>query len=318
MFIYYVIFIASSVLEAVNNACLLKKYQLKAGTSLCANVLLMIVNGILSALVPAIVLLISHEPFEITVYSLIIALATVLCAALCTFAMLKVYESGGIAIANAFYRMGFVLISCIWGILFLKETVSLQQTAGIFLMIAAILLITVKYSEGTAGSHAAGSDGDVTAHEKQEPGRHKRILWFYFLIFLSAGFVNVFTKIHQIEDTYATVNTLSFSIWIGIVRVIVFALLLMFMKWKHRQLLHLSKSAYFYASATSVLSGVCYLITLIVAAVLPLTTTTPISMGISMGLTALLPWILYREKLRKQEIAGIILSILGIFLYIGF
>ena len=54
---YYAIFIAATLLTQVNSVYIYKKYQLTAGTSLAAGMLYMITNGIVSAIVPAAVIL---------------------------------------------------------------------------------------------------------------------------------------------------------------------------------------------------------------------------------------------------------------------
>ena len=53
---YYAMFIAATLVTQVNSVYIYKKYQLTAGTSLPASVLYMIINGIVSAIVPAIVI----------------------------------------------------------------------------------------------------------------------------------------------------------------------------------------------------------------------------------------------------------------------
>lgn len=309
MLAYYLLLIISAALGAVNNVCLMKRYQTTAGTGLSASVLLMIINGIFSALVAVPVLLVSHEPFQATPYSLAMALVTVLCAAVSTLSMLKAYETGQIAIANIFSVMGSILLSCLWGIVFLKESITLRQSAAILLIVAAILLFTVKRQKKPAASSATDAGRDSTGK------RNPRILWLYARIFLCSGFVNIFSKLHQIETVHPAVNTLSFSIWIGVTRTVVFALFLPFLKRRNSRMPQVSKAACGYAVAISLVSGGCYIITLALATVLPLTITTPISMVTSMGLTSFLPWLLYKEKLGRQEIIGILLSIIGILLY---
>lgn len=330
MFVPYLLLIISAALGAANNVCLMKRDQTTAGTGLSASVLLIIINGIFSALVAVPVLLFSHEPFEATPYSLAMALVTVLCAAVSTLSMLKAYESGQIAIANIFSVMGSILLSCLWGIVFLEEIITLRQLAAIFLIVAAILLFTVKFGgrppnigisvrqwrawmckreKRPAESSAPDAGKDLAGK------RHTHIFLLYALIFLCSGFVNIFSKLHQIETVHPAVNTLSFSIWIGVIRTLVFVLFLPFMKRKSHGLPQVSKAAYGYAIAISLVGGGCYIIALTIAAILPLTITTPLSMGISMGLTSFLPWLLYKEKLGRQEIAGILLSIIGILLY---
>ena len=119
MLTYYLLFILSLVVANVNSAYLYKKFQLSAGTGLAANVLYMIINGVISAIVPAIVLIFTKDSFETTPYSLIFATVTVVAAALSTILMFKAYEKGQIAIANICTTVGGIVIQCLWGVLFL-------------------------------------------------------------------------------------------------------------------------------------------------------------------------------------------------------
>ena len=115
---YYTVFIAATLLAQVNSVCIYKKYQLTAGTSLAASVLYMIINGIVSAIVPGIVILATGAKLEFTLYSLIIATATVICAAVSLILQFKAYEEGQIATVNIMVTIGGIVIPCLWGVLF--------------------------------------------------------------------------------------------------------------------------------------------------------------------------------------------------------
>lgn len=293
MFLYYLTLMISSLLAAVSNVWLMKNYQLSAGTALYSNVLLMVISGAASIVAPSMVLYLSNKTVGITMFSFLMAIGSTLCTALSMICTLKAYDAGQIAIITVFSSMGSIVISCIWGMVFLNEVISARQIAAICLIIIAILMITVKFDEKL----------------------NKRLLGFNLLVFLAIGVGNIFTKMHQIEQTYATVDELSFVVWLGIIRVIVFLPFLLIAKKKNDKSLHLPKSAYVYATATSIVGIVYYIITLLVAAVLPLSIMSSLSMGSQIGLSAILSWILYKEKLSKREIAGVLLSILGVFLY---
>ena len=105
-------FIAATLLTQVNSVYIYKKYQLTAGTSLPASVLYMIINGIVSAIVPAIVIAATGAKFEFTTYSLIFAAATVICAAVSTILQFKAYEEGQIATVNIMVTIGGIVITC--------------------------------------------------------------------------------------------------------------------------------------------------------------------------------------------------------------
>jgi len=297
MFGYYSLFIFSSVISVFNSAFLMKKYQLLAGTDLYANVVYMIINGIVSAIVPAIALIVQGESFQATPYSLFIALITVLVAASNIIAMLKAFEIGQVAIVNVFSVVGGIVISCIYGLLFLDESLTIGQTLAIIVILVSVLLITIK------------------PYQDKSKKSNKKFYMLLALIFLASGFTSVFTKMHQVEQNFATVNTLSFSIWIGIIRVIVFAFAIPYLIRCRRKPQGSTKAMIGYGAASSVISGSCYIVTLITSVVLPITITSPISTGISVGLSAVLVWFTYHEKLKKQEIAGIILCIIGIFMF---
>ena len=294
MFVYYLMIIAASVLLAISGAVLTKNYQLSAGTDFYATVMLMLISGFVTVVFAVIVLFVSHEALEMAPYSILIAGGSTMSVVIGMFCKLKAYEAGQVAILNVFYSMGCVLISCVWGLLFLKETISFRQAMAILWIIVAIMLITVKPGE--------------------KP--NKRMLWIYLLIFIAGGMESVFSKIHQVEENYTTVNELSFLFWVGAIRAIIFVPFFLFLKQKQGKTRHLPTSAFASAVGMTVFGSIYCIVTLIVAAVLPITITSPLSTGINVGLTAFLPWLIYKEKMSKQEIIGVILSMFGLMLYV--
>lgn len=299
MFGYYSMFILSVVFASINNAGLMKKYQLTAGTGIYANIIFMLINGAVSAALPAGVIIVGEGRLETTVYSLVIALITVLCASVSMIGMIKAYEVASVAMVNLFQILGTVLISCLWGVCFLGENISIIQIIAIGVILAAVFLIT----------------------GKREEKMQKKALFWYLVVFVSSGFLNVLTKVHQVEEKFETIDTLSFSVWIGVLRVIVFAALffVVYCGKKRNGMVDvfngIGKKSVGIAALSSAVSGTCYIVTLIAATVLPITTTAPLNTGISIGMSAILPWMLYGERLTKREILGIGLSLMGILMY---
>lgn len=295
MLIYYMMFIGATILGQVNSAYLYKKYQVTAGTSLNANVLYMMINGVVSAVVPACVLLVTGGKMEVTPYSLICAAATVICAATSLIFMLKAYELGQVAIVNILVTVGGIIIPCIWGVLFLGEHLSVKGFAAILLMLGSVVLIM----------------------EKGEKKVNKKLIWMYVVIIAASCLTTMIGKMHQVEQNYATVDTYSYSIWIGVIRTILFAMFLPFLiKRDGKEVLHYKKAPVVYATLSSVISGGCYIVTLFTAAVLPVVITSPLGTGIGILMSSFLPWIAYHEKLSRRQFAGVALSFIGVIIYL--
>ena len=295
MLTYYLLYIGSLIISNVNTSYLYKKYQLTAGTGLGANILYMIINGVVSAIVPAIVLLFGTESFETTPYSLIFATATVIVAALNTIFMFKAYEKGQIATANICTTVGGIVLQCAWGVIFLKEAFSPKDLIAIVIMLIAVFLIMDRNGEKA----------------------DKKLIWLYLLIVIFSCATNMFSKQHQVETNYATVNTLSYSVWIGVIRTILFAACIPYLLHKKgKEGLRFPKAAVGYAAGSSVFSGSCYILQLFTAVFLPIVITSPLSTGVGILMSTLLPWFIYHEKMNKKQIAGVTLSLIGSVLFL--
>jgi len=250
----------------------------------------MVINGIVSAIVSALVLLFGADSFETTPYSLIFATATVVVAALNTIFIFKAYEKGQIATANICMTVGGIVLQCAWGVLFLKEAFSAKDLIAIVLMLIAVFLIMDRNGERL----------------------DKKLIWLYVLIVLSSCAINMLSKQHQVETVYETVNTLSYSVWIGVIRTVIFTCCIPYLFFKKgKEALHFSKNAYVYATGSSVFSGSCYILQLFTAVVLPIVITSPLSTGVGILMSTLLPWFIYHEKMNKKQMAGVLLSLVG-------
>ncbi|MBO5069328.1 MAG: DMT family transporter [Roseburia sp.] len=293
MHTYYLIF-ACSYLLSTWGTYLNKKYQLTAGTGRSATAVYMIVNGIASALLPAFMFFFTDESLEMTPYSLVFAFATVMCAAIATVGTLKAYEKGQIAIVTTFTTVGSIVMSCAWGILFLKERITVEQAIAIILMLISVLIVTVR----------------------KEVKIDKSVLWLLVLAAVTSSFTSVLSKQHQVEKTYATVNTLSYSLWVGIIRSVVFGLFLLYDTKKNGgEMQKLSGMSFGYAIGASAISGLCYIINLITAVVLPITITSPLGTALSIFLSAIMARVAYHEKMTKTQMAGMVLCVIGIFIF---
>lgn len=295
MFEYYLIFIAATTLGQVNNLLLFKKFQLSAGTSMPANILYMLVNGVISAGIPAAVLFASGMPLQFTWYSVLIALVIVCISAINVITTFKCYALGQIATAGILSTLGNIILPCLWGIFVLGEMPSVQAGISIGIMLSAVLLL-----------------GNNTG-EKPD----KKLLWLYGIIVVTVAGVTILSKQHQVETGFETVDTLSFSIWIALIRVVLFGIMMPFVvKKQSKAAFRFSKAAIWFAVISSVFAGSTYVATLFTNTVLPIVVTSPLSTGLNIILSALLPWLVYREQLSKKQLVGVGLSFAGALLFL--
>ena len=295
MLLSCILFIAATIVGQWNVSYLQKKYQLSAGTGLGANVFYMIINGIVSAIIPAAVIWLRGGKIETTAYSVALAIVIVISSAVNVICVFKAYEKGKIAVVNIISTTGSIILSCIWGIVVFYENISFRQGIAIFSMLAAVVLIMGKNSEKM----------------------NKKLLWIYVVATLSAWCVTLLNKQHQIEAVYQTADTLSFSVWIGVARVILFTLFLPFVSIKkEKQKIECPARTVGYAMLSSAIGGGAYVVTLFTMTTLPLIVVSPISSGIGMLINIIVPWLLCGEKLEKKQIAGSIISIIGVLLFL--
>lgn len=295
---YYSLYIGSVLLNAVNAFYLYKKYQLTVGTSLWPSTVYLIINGIVSAVFPIAILIIQGGYLQYSPYSLAVALAIVVCAALGTIAHMKAYALGKIATVNLLSTMGNIFLSCAWGILVLKESLTLFEGIAIGIMLLSTVLIRAERN-GSA--------------EKGSAGLYRTV---FFMILLGSA-VSILNKQHQVETRFTTVDTLSFSVWVAIIRTVLFSIIAaVYLLQDGKPATPFPRSAIAYATASSLITGSCYIITLFTSTVLPIVITSPLGTGLNILLSTFLPWIIYREKLNKQQIAGVFLSFLGVILFL--
>ncbi|MBR4868532.1 MAG: EamA family transporter [Clostridia bacterium] len=292
---YYAIYILSLTLTQVNGLLFIKKYQLTAGTSLRSNTLFMVINGIVAVVVSAVTLAVQQVSFKATTYSVCMATLIVSISAVDTILRLKAYEKGQVAIVNIFAIVGSIILSCLWGVLVLHETLSPLRIIAIAIMLVSVFVV----------SYAGQTKAD------------KRLLGIYLAVSLATAFVSIFSKQHQVETAYQTVDTLSFSIWIGIVRTLLFAIVGLFLFIKPNQIEQpIPKSASIYAIGSSTISGIGYVLSLVANSMLPIVITSPLSVGFGLVMSAVLPWIFYKERLTKRQWFGTGLALMGTLLFV--
>ena len=146
---------------------------------------------------------------------------------------------------------------------------------------------------------------------------NRRLLWLYAVVILTTACVTILSKQHQVETAFATVDTLSFSVWVAIARTVLFSLITPFVvKAQGKASFRFTKAAIWLAVISSVIAGTSYVLTLTSNTALPIVITSPLSTGMNIIMSALLPWLVYRELLNKKQLMGVGLSFAGALLFL--
>lgn len=295
MFEYYLLFITATVMAQVNNLLIFKKFQLSAGTSMPANILYMMVNGVISAAIPAAVMVAGGTPLEFSWYSILMALTIVSISAINVIITFRCYAQGQIATVGILSTVGNIILPCLWGVFVLNEPLSVQSILAIAVMLCAVVLL------GTGSGEKL----------------NRKLLWLYMIIVLTGAGVTILSKQHQVEQAFETVDTLSFSVWIALIRIVLFGFITPFVvKSQGKEAFHFCKAAIWFAVFSSIFAGSSYVMTLFTNTVLPIVITSPLSTGLNIIMSALLPWLVYREQLSKKQMIGVGLSFAGALLFL--
>lgn len=297
MFEAYILFIISCILTPANSVFFIKKYQLATGTSLKSNFFYLFVNGAISTIPSIIAMFFTSTALQFTTYSFVMALAIVISSAVNNVATLKAYESGQMAVANIYSTVGSIILSCLYGVVILNEKMSVFNVIAIVLMISSVILI----NESTESKKA-----------------NYKLLLIYAVMILASSATSILSKQHQVETLYSCVDTLSFSFWIAIIRTIVFLPIIPLVLPKKEQHTKniINKSSVFYSVIASLISGSCYIITLLTSKLINISIMSPLTTGLYIIVSTLLPFIAFREQLTKKQIIGAAVSFAGTMMFI--
>ncbi len=255
----------------------------------------MLVNGVISAAIPASVMLAGGTPLAFSWYSVLMALTIVSISAINVITTFQCYAHGQIATVGILSTLGNIILPCLWGVFVLNEALTVQSILAIAVMLSAVVLL------GNGGGEKL----------------NKKLLWLYIVVVLTGAGVTILSKQHQVETVFETVDTLSFSVWIALIRIVLFGFLTPFVAKKQgKAAFRFPKAAVWFAVFSSVVAGSSYVMTLFSNTALPIVITAPLNTGLSIIMSALLPWLIYREQLSKKQLLGVGLSLVGALLFL--
>lgn len=286
----------AAILLAIDFA-LSKLYQKRAGTALSAGFAFNAILGLFTALI---FWGISGFDVHITWFSAIMAaLLTVFCMSY-TLIGFRILRSGSMALYSLFLMTGGMTLPYLWGLFFLNEPFSWLRTAGLAVLMVAVLLSNLP--------------------QKGEKINAKLIL-MCASIFVLNGLVSIVSKAHQIELNFPTVDTAEFVMLSGVAKFLISGIAFLIAKCVGKkgteQKAHPKKLpilAIILASAA--IGGVSYLLQLVGAKNLPATVLYPFITGGSMVFSSIVGIVAFREKPSRVLIFSIALCFIGTLLFL--
>lgn len=288
--INYILLLLADVLLALSFTSQ-KIYQKHSGTSNLSGIFYTMIVGFCSSII---FLIISGFDIRMTPYSLLMATAQTSLVALYTILSFKVLKEGNLALYTLFLMTGGMVLPYIFGVLFLKEDLTLLRSIGLLLITGAVILSNLGVKKTS-----------------------KTQILLCFIIFLLNGGVSIISKLHQIEQGFETVNSDCFVLFTSLIKCI--ALLPVFLVLKKKSPVAFKpdiKKILPVIVLASVFSGVSYMLQLIGATSLPATVVYPLITGGSIILSSVAGLLILKEKTSKKQITGILICFIGTCLFL--
>lgn len=291
--ISYLMILLADILLSAGSVCS-KKYQQWRGVSSKAAYFSIVVSGFM-----CIVLFLGMNNFKlsITPFSLIMACAMNILVIVYSLLGRFIIKNGTLALYSLFLMAGGMVVPYVWGLLFLDEKFSVLRTIGLVLIIFA-----------------------VSISNKFEKKTNFKFILLCFSVFLLNGFVSVVSKEHQIATNYQIVGTNDFILLGAIFRTVIMGIFFLFYIKKHEPTfddskVKIGKVILLLALSTILSNGASFLL-LQGAKNVPATVLYPFNTGGTIICTALFGVLVYKEKLSKNEIIGIIICFIGTLMFL--
>ena len=218
-----------------------------------------------------------------------------------------VVRLGNVSVYTMFMMLGGMLLPYLYGVMFLRETPSVCQIVGLFVLIAALILFAVPSQNA----------------EKKET--HKLFYVLCLLVFFLNGASSIIAKAHQINA--AAVPTYDFLVWSYMlqfaVTVICFAVWLFARgrarEGEERQPLCIAQKPWLtvlVSAGFAVSMGVGNLLLLTAVIHLPASVQYPIVTGGSIIITTAVARVAFREKIGPMKLAGLAVMCAGVLLFV--
>ena len=287
----YVLLICSALILAVDFA-LNKAYQKIKGTSAAAGFGF---NSLLGLFTAILFFIINGFKMSFSLYSFIMAILVNAFIMSYNIIGFKLLRSGTMASYTLFLMSGGMTVPYIFGLLFLSETFSVLRTVALLLILFGIALT---------------STGDLKVNSKQT--------LLCIAVFFINGFVSVFSKLHQIEAHFDTINIYEFVAIGGIFKFALAGILCLLSRKGGREERQ-KKSAFVplvIIFLSSIASGSSYLMMLLGAVNLPASVLYPFVTGGTIVASSLMGVLVFKEKLSKKLVLSVVLCVIGTILFL--
>ena len=286
----YILVVIADILLTVT-LVLQKQYQSKAGTSVKASLVYTILSGVFSA---GLFFAINGFKVRVTLFSIFLAVLFSILLTTYVFIGFRIIKNGNLSLYTLFLMSGGMVVPYMYGVLFLKEELNIARIIGIILIIAAIILFN---------------------YSKKNNDRKQLILCVG--VFLLNGMVSVISKTHQISAASKIVSSSDFVFLVAVSKVIISLLVLPFCKENRasESTMHI-KSVILIVFIAAAADGMSYMLQLIGAVNLPATVLYPLITGGTIVLSALVDFVIYRQKLSPGKYIGVATAFLGTLLFL--
>ena len=287
---------ASALLLALDFA-LNKLYQQKAGTSIRAGLGF---NTLLGGICALIFFAVGGFSIKITWYSLAMSAGMATLIMLYNLIGFRIMKMGSMAIYTLFLMTGGMTLPYLWGLFFLDEPFSWLRTAGLCVLMGAVLLSNLP---------------------RRGEKLNAKLLLMCIGIFVLNGCVSIISKMHQIEASYPVVDTTCFVMLSGIAKFAISGTAYLIAKRAgnaknesndKRSMLPIA--ALILCSA--IIGGVSYLFQLMGAKNLPATVLYPFITGGSMVFSSIVGIVAFREKPSKLLLFSIGACFVGTLMFL--
>lgn len=286
----YVFIIIADILLALQFVAQ-KKYQNMKGDGILSG---LVFNALIGAVTAGIFLPICGFKPQITLFSTIMSF--IMSVFMVSYMLISFYilKSGNMALYTLFLMTGGMMLPYIWGVAFLDEPFTLMRSAGLLLIIAAVVL-------SNTGA--------------KRPPRLQLILCF--AVFLLNGLVSITSKMHQVSTAFKPIDSNSFVFWSAIIKCVICIPIILFVKSKGRAEEYKADTKMLLpVVAAAAFGGISYLFQLIGAINVPATVLYPLITGGTIVLSSLAGMIAFREKPTAAQWGGIILCVIGSCLFL--
>ncbi len=268
-----------------------KIYQKQGGDSNLSGIFYTMMVGLCSAVI---FFIISGFNINITPYSALMATAQTILVALYTILSFKVLKAGNLALYTLFLMTGGMVLPYIFGVMFLDEELTILRSIGLLLITASVIL----------------SNTGI-----KKPSKTQILLCV--LIFFLNGCVSIVSKLHQVEAVFKTVDSDSFVFLTSAIKALISLPIFLVLKKKSNLSFNPDiKKILPIIALASIFSGISYMLQLIGAVSLPATVVYPLITGGSIIFSSIAGLLILKEKLTKEEIAGIIICFVGTCLFL--